>query len=532
MFLNYNRKLTLLDCTLRDGGYYNNWNFTPNEIRRYISSISKSNINVIEVGFHFLQKNSEYGKCAYIDNEFIKNLKIKKNIKVAVMFNANDFLNDKFTFKRINKIFKKKKNLIDIVRIAAHSKDIKKIKPYLDYFKKKKILVCLNLMQINTLNKLELTNHLRVINKWNNVDIFYFADSFGSLRPKDVKKICINIKKIWKKEFGIHSHDNCNLALQNSIAAFKNGATWIDGTILGMGRGAGNVKTELLLKHFKNFKYKAKAVKDLCSKEFLKLKKRYNWGPSLYYKQAAKFNIHPSYIQYLLSDKNRYSKDEIKKSINNLAKINSRGYDPLILENSVASDENFEGKWNAKGWCRNRNILILGQGTSLSVKENLIKVSKLLIEKKPIVLSLNINKAIPENYIDYYVSSNEARILVDNKFYLKFKKNFIVPRRVLKSFTKSDKQKSILDYGVKIKKNSFTVFNNYAVLPINLSFAYSIALCLIGGARNISLAGFDGYGKNHKYQIQMNDTIKLIQSKYKDLKLYSLTKTQYHFKKN
>ena len=58
--------------------------------------------------------------------------------------------------------------------------------------------------------------------------------------------------------------DNCNLALQNSIAAFKNGATWIDGTILGMGRGAGNVKTELLLKHFKNFKYEAKAVKDLC----------------------------------------------------------------------------------------------------------------------------------------------------------------------------------------------------------------------------------------------------------------------------
>ncbi len=529
--MNLVKKINLLDCTLRDGGYYNNWKFTSSEINNYISSIGASNIKYLEIGFHFLEKNSEYGKCAYVNNKFIKNLKIKKNIKIAIMFNAVDFLKKRnLALRKLKKLFLTKEKLVDIVRVAVHLKDIKKIKPFLDYFKKHQIFTCLNLMQINTLKESELRNSLRLIQKWKNVNVFYFADSFGNLTPKDVKKICKTIKKNWKKEFGIHSHDNCKLALQNSITAFKNGATWIDGTILGMGRGAGNVKTEDLLKYFKNYNFKPGAIKDLCSRDFLRLKKRYKWGPSSYYQQAAKHNIHPTYIQYLLSDKSRYSKIEIKKSINNLAKIDSRGYDPLILENSVASDKNFKGKWNAKNWCKNRYILILGQGDTLNTKENLLRVSKLLVEKKPIVLSLNINKAIPENYIDFYITSNEARILVDHKFYFKYKKNFILPRRVLKSFSKLDKQKSIFDYGVKIQKNSFNVFNNYAILPTNLSFAYSIALCIVGGAKNISLAGFDGYGKNHKLQIQMNDTIKLIQNKYKNLKLHSITKTQYRLR--
>ncbi len=524
------KNLNILDCTLRDGGYYNNWKFSSNEIKKYLKGAINSNIDIIEIGFHFFDKNTEYGRCAHIDETYLKKFRLKKNNKISIMFNASDLIKqDSFVVNRLNKVFNSKKKIIDIVRIATHSKDLNKIKKYLDYFKNRGLKICLNLMQINTVSKNDLKNNLKLLSKWKNVDVFYFADSFGNLKPKDVKNICSTIKSNWNKEFGIHSHNNCKLALKNSIMAFKNGANWIDGTIQGMGRGAGNVKTEDLLKYFKNFHYKPDKLSSISKGLFFELKKKFKWGPSNFYKIAAKFNIHPTYIQTLLMD-SRYKKSEIKKSILNLSKLDSKGYDPRVLEKISAVDKNFKGKWNAKNWCKNRNIIILGQGESLKENYNLKEITKILIEKKPIVLSLNINNFVPEAYIDYFVSSTELRILTDHKLYSDRNKNLIIPNRILNSISKFNTKNKIYDYGIKIQKNTFKALDKYAILPINLSYAYCMALCIIGGANKIFLAGFDGYGKNYKLQNQMLSVIKLIKKNYKKIKLISLTKTQYRFK--
>ena len=90
-----------------------------------------------------------------------------------------------------------------------------------------------------------------------------------------------------------------------------------------MGRGAGNVTTENLLSYFSNFKYKQEPIQSISKSYFLRLKKRYKWGKSNYYKIAAKHNIHPTYIQELQKD-NRYTKSEILNSINNLKTINAK----------------------------------------------------------------------------------------------------------------------------------------------------------------------------------------------------------------
>ena len=97
--------LTLLDCTLRDGGYYNDWKFNDNYVKKYIKDISKANVDIIEIGFHFLDKKKDYGNYAYIDNQILKKLNIKKNKKIALMFNGADFLKDE------KKVFKKSAGL-------------------------------------------------------------------------------------------------------------------------------------------------------------------------------------------------------------------------------------------------------------------------------------------------------------------------------------------------------------------------------------------------------------------------------------
>ena len=134
-----------------------------------------------------------------------------------------------------------------------------------------------------------------------------------------MKSICKVIKNNWKKDIGIHAHDNW--AWQKTQFKLLDLVRWIDGTVQGMGRGAGNVKTENLLQKFRFFKYNASSINNIL-KIIFAIKKKYKWGKSKYYKIAANYNIHPTYIQMLQND--RDIQPEKIKSINSLKKIEIR----------------------------------------------------------------------------------------------------------------------------------------------------------------------------------------------------------------
>ena len=123
---------------------------------------------------------------------------------------------------------------------------------------------------------------------------------------------------------------------------------------------AGNVKTENLLKYFKKFNYNLKSIEQTSKYYFWRFEKKYKWGKSNYYKIAAKFNIHPTYIQMLQTD-GRYSKREIINSINSLKKIVATSYDPLLLESSFLDNKNIQGEWRADNFLKNKNVLLIGQ---------------------------------------------------------------------------------------------------------------------------------------------------------------------------
>ena len=107
------KKINLLDCTLRDGGYYNNWEFSEKLISSYLKAMSVSGVEYVEIGFRFIDSHSYKGPCAYSRDEFLNNLSIPKNLKIAVMVNASDLINSKFknVSKNIKNLFNNKKNL-------------------------------------------------------------------------------------------------------------------------------------------------------------------------------------------------------------------------------------------------------------------------------------------------------------------------------------------------------------------------------------------------------------------------------------
>ena len=165
-------------------------------------------------------------------------------------------------------------------------------------------------MQISEVKKKYIKSYCKFLKK-NKVDIVYLADSLGSLNPTDVKKIFTIFRKNFEGPLGIHAHDNLGLALKNSISAYKNGANWIDSTILGMGRGPGNVKTEELLKKISTdnqFPKKYLKLESSITKKFLILKKKYKWGTNQFYRLSGKNSSTYSKLLYALFKKDLKAK--------------------------------------------------------------------------------------------------------------------------------------------------------------------------------------------------------------------------------
>jgi len=248
------KNINILDCTLRDGGYYNNWDFSTNLINDYLKSMPLAGVDYVELGFRSLYKSTFKGACAYTKDEFLDTLKIPKKLKVAVMVNASDLLNfgTKDPIKNTRLLFSHKKNSkVTLVRIAAHHYEIKKILKVINFLKRYGYNVALNIMQIADRSDQEIRSISKDLSK-TSLDVLYFADSMGSLNIEKLLNIISNIKSHWNKNLGIHTHDNMSRAAINTNIAINHGVNWIDGTITGMGRGPGNSKTEYLVIEYEN----------------------------------------------------------------------------------------------------------------------------------------------------------------------------------------------------------------------------------------------------------------------------------------
>jgi 4-hydroxy 2-oxovalerate aldolase len=149
-------RANLIDCTLRDGGYYNNWQFSKTDIQNYINQISKTGIKFVEIGFLFLPIDKKKGLTAYCDNNFFKSFSFPKHIKFGVMINASDLINYtnlKEEEKKIKTLKNLKNSNLSFIRIACHFEEVFKIEKYLKILKNnKKINLFVNIMQISEIN--------------------------------------------------------------------------------------------------------------------------------------------------------------------------------------------------------------------------------------------------------------------------------------------------------------------------------------------------------------------------------------------
>ena len=501
--------LQILDCTLRDGGYYNDWDFSESIVKKYLSSMSSAKVDIVEIGFRFLPQKKLLGKFAYSEDDFLNTLSLPSKISYAVMINASDLINYEDGLQNaINNLFSiKKDSPVDIIRIATHSSDIKECRTIAIALKNLGYRVFLNLMQISSLDVKSITNIAKDIESWDCIDAFYFADSFGNMDPDLVSSIISTISSHWSGELGIHTHDNKNQALGNSLKAIEQGITYVDATLLGMGRGAGNAKTEALLVEIVQRdlgKYFPDALFSLVLKDFSLLHKQYKWGPNIYYFLSAVHSIHPTYIQEMLGD-GRYDIDQMLSAINFLKTAESSFYSFESMIRAIPrSSRDQSGDWSAQNWARSKDVLIIGAGPS--IKLYIDEIIAYIERKNPIVLCLNINEYIPAKLVTAYVACSEWKILAECSRYLDLQKPIILPLKNLpKELKKLLTDVYILDYGLLAKEGEFDISDNGCIINFRreLTIAYALSIAIASGAKRILLSGVDGYKKNNTRQQEM-----------------------------
>ena len=501
--------ITFLDCTLRDGGYYNDWNFNLPLSEKIIDALNSSDVDIVEVGYKSKKNDKFYGLFRYCNENYLHFLKKYSNCEYAFMIDVKEFIiNDSINYDALNEIILPvDKSVFSWVRLASHFSTIDKIEELSNYFKEKNYKVAINLMGVSLLKDEDLIKGLQTIEKCQS-DVFYLADSFGSFYPEDIKKLIRFCKKYYSGVLGFHAHDNQGLAFYNAIAAIEEGVKFIDATILGMGRGAGNLKTEQFLlgkSKFLNEESPSRFGKllDVIESDIKPLKEKYDWGYNYSYMISGLNNIHQAYCQEL-QDLKRFSVDEIGEILRSIPSKNKTSFNAKILEETIINylngnqiRESFEIPVFRKELITKNQILIVAGGKTSKEYKN--EYHQLIKEKSLQVIEIN-NTGTLEEFCD------RITILLNNyklEKYLRnkedFSHNIITGQKTVSTNVTNNKSLFSIEYKIDEPSLEKTTIS----IPDYDAGIYGIMLALMLEPKNIYLVGFDGT-KNLEHKNVMN----------------------------
>lgn len=522
--------MVLLDCTLRDGGYYNGWDFTIDLINEYLRAMQTVGVDVVELGLRSLNARGFKGPCAFTKDEFVDGLALPSNVKLGVMVNASELLMDSDSTSCLAKLFplNASRSKVSLVRIACHVHEFSSILPLTSILKDAGYLVGINLMQVADRSDEEIIALGREASAYP-VDVLYVADSMGSMTPRHTAKIVDLLRHEWAGEIGIHTHDNMGLALSNTLEALNNGVTWVDSTVTGMGRGPGNARTEELaieVAERRGNEINIVPLLTLIRERFKPMQARFGWGTNSYYYLAGKYGIHPTYIQEMLNDP-RYREEDVLAVIEYLRLEGGKSFSPATLDvaRSFYIDEP-KGNWSPKDRFLGREVMLLGTGEG--VVRHKREIERYIKERAPVVIALNTQCAVDTNLIDIRVACHPVRMLADCETHSKLTQPLITPFSMLPdNLRESLAEKDVLDFGLAVQQGTFLIEDYYCVIPSPLVVGYALAVASSGRASKILMAGFDGYGVGDPRSIEMIELIQQYKATDGAVPLIAITSTSY-----
>ena len=343
----------IVDCTLRDGGYYTNWDFSSDLIETYFAAIRSLPVKYVEVGYRSPEKPGYLGQYFHLNLDTLTHLKglLRADQGLTIMFNFKDMTSD-----LIDTLPDALPGTVDLVRFACPPEGLSECIGFARQSKARGLKVAINVMYMTKYVDRADQVLAPLASAENVVDYVALVDSYGGVMPDQAARTMAQAVSILPQPVGYHGHDNLSLAFANSLAALEAGATMLDATFTGMGRGAGNLKTELIAIH-REQKFPSGTHYGPLSKAidmFEAMQKEYGWGTNLAYMVTGAASMPQANVMDWLGTR-RYQMDAIVEA---LLLENDAGFDetayPALTETAEA------------GSMKGKPVLVIGGGSSIT----------------------------------------------------------------------------------------------------------------------------------------------------------------------
>lgn len=403
--------LKILDCTLRDGGYVNDWKWGYDKARTIIKLLTKANVDVVEVGFlrNVEGYNPDISVCNTIEE---LNRLLPSALNGHTMYSGMAMRSN----YDINKLSPYSGEGIEIIRITAHDYDISDGMDFAREVKDKGYKLSINPINIMGYSDDRI---LWILEQVNNIHPWQFSivDTFGSMKRRDLDRIVSLVDNNLDRDIrvALHLHENMAMSYylaQSFVDKHLNRPTAIDGSLMGMGRIPGNLPIELIadyLNEYKDASYDIDYMMDAIQDYITPLKGQTEWGYTPAYFLSARFNLHRNYAEHYLK-KGDLTHRDINHILSQFDKSKKTAFDAKYADSLYEDykDKRFDDKDNREKLSREfngRDVLVLAPGKTISDYEN--RIHQFIKEKRPVVISVNfISKKIPA---DYAFFSNNKR---------------------------------------------------------------------------------------------------------------------------
>lgn len=469
-------KIKLLDCTLRDGGYCNDWTFGKENIQTIINGLMEANIDIMECGYISQKKEYNIDRTQHTSFEQVGQfIPADREGKIFVaMINFGEYA--------IEDIPKYDGKSVDGIRVCFKKKERVEALEYARKIKEKGYKVFIQGMVSLSFSDEEFVDFIKRANEVEPY-AFYIVDSFGMMKGKDLIRLFYTVEHnlLSSINIGFHSHNNMQLAYSNCLSLTQvqsNRSIIIDASIYGMGRGAGNLNTELFTEYLNenlNANYNLKPLLTIVDDILDGFYKKNYWGYSLPNYISAKNNAHPNYAGFL-DDKKTLTVEDMENIFQLMDEDKKVSYDRNYIEElytrylasgKVQEEHKDELIERLKG----QKVILVAPGKS-SVEE------KEKIENEEGVL-ISVNFDYPNS--DFVFLSNIRRF--------KELSEDSCGKAIITSNITSDKIYLQTKYR-ELLNNVESVRDNAGLMAIKFLMAY--------GVTEILLAGFDGYSHETK----------------------------------
>lgn len=300
----YREELKVLDCTIRDGGLINNYQFSDDFVKAIYAATAAAGVDYMEIGKKLCVSDEytreKFGKWNFCDEDDIKRVVDSYSGDyrpvLAVMYDVGRVDTDS--------LLPADQSVVGMIRTACYVADIHK---GLDLVKRSKdhgYETTINIMAPSAAIETDLIEALKQVEKTPEVDYLYLVDSYGAYYSEQVSAyLDLYRQHAPSKELGFHAHNNQQLAFSNTQQCIIEGVNLLDATVNGLGRGAGNCNLELLLNFLKNPKFDARPIYKVIQEQMIPLRKEIEWGFNDIYGISGHLNQHPRAAMKQRADK-------------------------------------------------------------------------------------------------------------------------------------------------------------------------------------------------------------------------------------